>query len=766
MSIKLRKLTAAAAALCVAFMCAPAAEVSAEISGIVYGADAYTEKSDGLTVNISGHVLDNGSTAELKASSLPEEGLYVTYPISVPEDGEYSLVISANKYDTAQLSKYAVAVDGGEQTDIDADSVVLADIHPDGGNWAKYLGVFETNLSYTLSEGIHEITIHITSARSNGAVIAYFEYAKLVKDMEEEPDDGPAEDIYIYGSASYTAKSDAMIVNTTTHELKENENIGRFTGASLGDDGYLYITFPFTVKRDGAYALTVCAGRYDVGYLSKYAFSFDGGSDIQMNSSVISKTEAHPSGGNFATLMNVYTTNLELELIKGAHTATFKITGLRDQGNAYQFLEYFRLKFIDEDAMVREVEESIDAIGTVTEESGDAIAAARAAYNALKEELKARVSNYDVLTAAEKAYRRLTSSGTASIYIYGSDQYREKSASLRYSVVTDMFDNGKVVALRADTLPDDGLYITYSFDVVYEGRYTLYMSAPLYTNIYMSSYAIAVDGGKYKDIGAAVTQTMQTHPLGGNYAQYLGIYKTNMTYDLAEGEHTVSMKITGLRQNGDVYDFLEYFRFVLDEEIQSAEFAESVGYAEIGELYNAQIKAYGAVSESEIDISEADIKYSSSNTAAAEIAEDGTVTPKGFGSTVISADIEYKSFKDNLTMTLYVTADGLCCVADGYYNAAGEKISSLPASGGALSAKTQIYNNSAEDKTAVLILAVYDGNALVKSAEQEYSIAAGETADAQLSIDSLGSGADMSAKLYIWGDGNVPCPAGFLEYIK
>ena len=53
------------------------------------------------------------------------------------------------------------------------------------------------------------------------------------------------------------------------------------------------------------------------------------------------------------------------------------------------------------------VEKLIDAIGEVTLASESAIQAARAAYDALTEEQKAEVKNYDKLTAAEAAYARL-----------------------------------------------------------------------------------------------------------------------------------------------------------------------------------------------------------------------------------------------------------------------------------------------------------------------------------------------------------------------
>ena len=50
---------------------------------------------------------------------------------------------------------------------------------------------------------------------------------------------------------------------------------------------------------------------------------------------------------------------------------------------------------------IEEAETLIDAIGTVSRNSADAIAAARTAYDALSGEQKALVSNYEVLTAAE-----------------------------------------------------------------------------------------------------------------------------------------------------------------------------------------------------------------------------------------------------------------------------------------------------------------------------------------------------------------------------
>jgi hypothetical protein len=50
---------------------------------------------------------------------------------------------------------------------------------------------------------------------------------------------------------------------------------------------------------------------------------------------------------------------------------------------------------------------AIDAIGTVTRQSGDAIKSARAKYDALSDLSKSFVSNYNTLTKAEEDYARL-----------------------------------------------------------------------------------------------------------------------------------------------------------------------------------------------------------------------------------------------------------------------------------------------------------------------------------------------------------------------
>ena len=64
-------------------------------------------------------------------------------------------------------------------------------------------------------------------------------------------------------------------------------------------------------------------------------------------------------------------------------------------------------------AAAKAVDDLIDAIGEVTVDSGDAIKAARAAYDALTDTQKELVKNYEKLTAAEEAYTALVDAAAA-----------------------------------------------------------------------------------------------------------------------------------------------------------------------------------------------------------------------------------------------------------------------------------------------------------------------------------------------------------------
>lgn len=64
------------------------------------------------------------------------------------------------------------------------------------------------------------------------------------------------------------------------------------------------------------------------------------------------------------------------------------------------------------EACVQEAENAIDAIGSVTLDSGEAIRAARAAYEAVLEEAREQVTNWETLSAAEQTFDALAIQAT------------------------------------------------------------------------------------------------------------------------------------------------------------------------------------------------------------------------------------------------------------------------------------------------------------------------------------------------------------------
>ena len=112
---------------------------------------------------------------------------------------------------------------------------------------------------------------------------------------------------------------------------------------------------------------------------------------------------------------HIYVNNQSLksgEMTKTAYTVTAekgRVVRVIVQSGTAEPISYFLN--ITGSSIVSEnitaVENAIKAIGTVGQGSGEAIRAARAAYNALSEEEQASVSNYKTLVAAEKAYEEL-----------------------------------------------------------------------------------------------------------------------------------------------------------------------------------------------------------------------------------------------------------------------------------------------------------------------------------------------------------------------
>ena len=125
------------------------------------------------------------------------------------------------------------------------------------------------------------------------------------------------------------------------------------------------------------------------------------------------------------------------------------------EGEKEPWIAYLNLTEAETEPAVPVVEALISAIGTVTVGSGDAINAARTAYDALRNEAKTSVTNYATLTAAEAAYADLTAAaGTDALIDAIGEVSLESAASITaaqdaYDALTDA---QKALVTKLDTL--------------------------------------------------------------------------------------------------------------------------------------------------------------------------------------------------------------------------------------------------------------------------------------------------------------------------
>lgn len=115
-------------------------------------------------------------------------------------------------------------------------------------------------------------------------------------------------------------------------------------------------------------------------------------------------------------------------------------------------------------AAAKAVEALIDAIGPVTPDSGEAIEAAREAYDELTELQKALVSNYDKLVAAEKAYAELTTELPFTDVKEGAWYYD----AVRYTYANDLFRGVTETTFAPNATMTRGMLVTVLYRMEHE----------------------------------------------------------------------------------------------------------------------------------------------------------------------------------------------------------------------------------------------------------------------------------------------------------
>lgn len=191
-----------------------------------------------------------------------------------------------------------------------------------------------------------------------------------------------------------------LTVTGTDPTTDKPDKKGLTVGFTLADNGNVWLSCRFTGLNEG---VTV----YDVFYraLGENGFSAAGGGFVTAvsgpNGTLSQKDRGEYSGWMYSVNGTIPNVVMAQYYLSDGDQILFFYTD-----------DYTKISGMAKPAVtVDEVIRLIDEIGTVTLRRGDAIAAARTAYDKLSEKDRAKVTNAEVLFAAERAYAKLIRSG-------------------------------------------------------------------------------------------------------------------------------------------------------------------------------------------------------------------------------------------------------------------------------------------------------------------------------------------------------------------
>lgn len=188
----------------------------------------YSSKSASLnyTANTTS-TFPGGDIVQFTASSLPDDGFSITYDFVVTQTGTYRLDLSSAYHDNQYLSDYAISVDDGKKNDINSKTIETMNAHPNSGSgYAQYLRRYKTNLMYELEQGLHTVTIHLTSERavtSGSKVYLFHEYLKFV--LDEEVSDATFTDDVVYAEIGDGISGDVSFIGATSGATIANSDL-------------------------------------------------------------------------------------------------------------------------------------------------------------------------------------------------------------------------------------------------------------------------------------------------------------------------------------------------------------------------------------------------------------------------------------------------------------------------------------------------------------------------------------------------------------
>ena len=324
------------------------------------------------------------------------------------------------------------------------------------------------------------------------------------------------------GGAAWIAKDDTTVHASTPYDLKPNKIYHfafTFEGkvATLSLDGVQMLSYDFSQGGDSNVLFTMLMPLNVESYFANLTVTAPDAVTDPLNN------DSFRNGTYKLTPFDVKTPNDVEAAVVAAEEAYAALTD-EQQALVSNYADLVAARKAVNEAKADKVEKLIDAIGEVTYNSGDAIAAAEEAYAALTDEQKALVDNYDVLVAAIAKYNSTEVTGVSAIA-------EEGKITVNWNAVKDagiyyIYCDGKVVGSVWNYLTT-----TYTFAAA-PGEHSVYVD--VYVKGEHNAYGTA-------SAPVAVTVPEKVLPTANASATYNSI---TLTWDAVDGAAYYYVKTT------------------------------------------------------------------------------------------------------------------------------------------------------------------------------------------------------------------------------
>lgn len=262
-----------------------------------------------------------------------------------------------------------------------------------------------------------------------------------------------------------------------------------------------------------------------------------------------------------------------------------------------------------------------------------------------------------IMTGTPTEIRALGAEDITGIVVRGTDEHYADYKGIGSETTEEIPGTLGIKTAKDTTLPDGGIGVTYNFNVSEPGTYRLTLAASLHTfTRYLSSYAVSVNGGGLIEINESNAGSSGTPNGGFGASNLIGIYKTDLFYQLHEGVNTVSVYASSLRtEDTRVYYFIEYLDFTPERVLSYVSMPEHI-YLFPGGKINAGAECFDGAGQI-MDTAEMKLSFKSGDSNIAEVSQTGEIRGISPGETTVTVTAVQGTVEKSFSSLVTVSED-------------------------------------------------------------------------------------------------------------